>query len=199
VYTTKTLPNLNTDDLEAIVGAVAGTVPAEVLCKSALRPTKVADLTAVPLEDEETLKAQIDEACAGEQAAIMVGDQHEAKRLGDLASALLDKYEALITAALATESMTICESAIEVEPAPSVVWVSESAGTVSIDGGENYRAFRLIGDWRQGATIKLITSAGEISSRWRTTKGNRYINAIREDLDKRLKPSGRTASKTPTI
>lgn len=191
MYTTKTLPNLNIDDLEAIVGATAGTVPAEVFCKSAPRPTEVTDL------NEETLKAQIDEACEGEQAAIMAGNQDEAKRLGDLASELLDKYEALIrakTAALAAESMAICESAIEVEPAPCVVWVSESAGTVSIDGGENYRAFRLIGDWRQGATIKLITSAGEISSRWKTTKGNRYINAIRDDIDKRLQPSRRTAN-----
>ena len=196
-----------TDWIEAIVYAVAGTVPAEVFDQPQIdqpteinqqpaeidgQPGHVPVMSGTPAESEQALRQQIDAASEAEQAAIVAGNQPEAERLSTVVSKLLDSYESIIKAqidALASESMKICDTIapVQVNPPESVEWVSNRAGTVSIDGGLTYRAFRLLGDWRQqGVCIKLITSTGEISSRWTTTTGNRYIRAIKEDIAKRI-------------
>lgn len=73
------------------------------------------------------------------------------------------------------------------EPIVDIWWQGENNGSVSIDGGNSYRAFRVLDMQSDCPIVKLVSSKkNELDSRWVTTKNNRYMQAVLEAIPARI-------------
>lgn len=166
--------------------AIAGTVTAEEFATfedpaptaSSEAPEEVEDA-----EIEDVLKTAIEAASDAEQAAILSEDLDGARAYGEQVDRLLEQYQRLIDYKIDR----LAVNSLPVPPAPLILWASPFMGSVSIDGGETCRAFRVIDAATDQPVVLLQTTAGiEIDSRWITTAGNRYIKAVFAALPDRL-------------
>lgn len=145
-------------------------------------------------EHEAQIKVEAQRDFAAEEAAILaeiesVGDAlnsfilsdnfagsdcPEVRRLEEKLDALSQRYQ------------EVCNERSEAigsnfEPIIDIWWQGESNGAVSIDGGNSYRAFRVLDMHSDCPIVKLICSKkNELDSRWIATKNNRYMRAVLE-------------------
>lgn len=170
--------------IELLTTATAGTVTAEEF-STFENPAADEGLTEAEenREIEGVLLNAINAASDAEQAAIMAEDLEAARSYSEQVDRLLEQYTALI-------ELNIQHLAIRSNPIPeavNIVWASPFVGSVSINYGETFRAFRIVDAATDSPIVKLHTSAGvEIDSRWVTTSGNRYIKAVLAALPERI-------------
>lgn len=170
--------------IDLLTSAVAGTVTAAEFATfedPANNPESVE--TTEDAEIEQVLLDAVNAASDAEQAAIMAEDLDGAQSYGGQVDRLLEQYQRLIE----HKMQRLAINSIPVPPAVNIVWASPFVGSVSIDSGETFRAFRVIDAATDSPVVLLQNTAGiEIDSRWTTTAGNRYIEAVFEVLPDRL-------------
>lgn len=170
--------------IDLLTSAVAGTVTTEEFATFE-DPAADPDLVEATedTEIEQVLLDAVNAASDAEQAAILSEDLDSARAYAEQVDRLLEQYERLID----YKMQRLAINSIPVPPAVNIVWASPFVGSVSIDSGETFRAFRVIDAATDRPVVLLQTSAGvEIDSRWITTAGNRYIKAVFEALPDRL-------------
>lgn len=170
--------------IDLLTAPVAGTVTAEEFATFE-DPAPDSDLleSVEDTEIEQVLLDAVNAASDAEQAAIMAEDLAGAQSYGEQVDRLLEQYERLIE----YKMQRLAINSIPVPPAVNIIWASPFVGSVSIDSGETFRAFRVIDAATDSPVVLLQTSAGaEIDSRWITTAGNRYIKAVFAALPDRL-------------
>lgn len=160
--------------------ATAGTVTAEEF--ATFEGPEVPE-TAEAAEMEALILSAIDSAAIAEQEAILNNDQDSARNFGETVDRLLEQYQGLIDFNIKNLAPDLATPSA----ATDIFWASPFVGSVSVDGGESYRVFRVIDAATDNPVVKVQTSAGvEIDSRWKTTAGNRYIKAVLEALPARI-------------
>ena len=172
--------------IDLLTSAVAGTVTAEEFATFEDPAPAAEQGNAEATEDaeiEQVLLNAINAAGDAEQAAIMAEDLAGAAVYGEQVDRLLEQYQRLIEYKIDR----LAANSLPVPSSPLILWASPFVGSVSIDGGETCRAFRVIDAATDRPVVLLQTTAGiEIDSRWITTAGNRYIKAVFAALPDRL-------------
>lgn len=157
----------------------AGTVTAEEFATFEFPASEPAET----VEMQALILSAIDATAIAEQSAILSNDQESARCLGETVDRLLEQYQSLID--LSIENLAADFS--DCLGTADILWASPFIGSVSVDGGNSYRVFRVLEAATDCPVVKVQTSSGvEIDSRWKTTAANRYIKAVLDALPGRI-------------